>query len=532
MDLAVDAPAEPLRCVVIRCPQTFDRHVSTAYVLPPIGPAYVAASIRAAGHRVRVIDATGGAIDRFVPLEADPRILRRGLTDDEILEQIGDADVIGFSLMFSQDWLETRELVRRVRREHPAAVLVGGGEHFTADPEGAMASAPLDFVLTGEGDRAIADLLEHVQGRREIEEVHGCWYRDGDQVRQTASSARILDIDQLPWPAWDLVPVEAYIDGHHMGAVDRGRSIPINATRGCPFQCTFCSSPSMWTTRYVTRSPREVLKEMMAQIERYDVSNFEFVDLTAIVRKSWAMEFAQLVIDADLGITWQLPSGTRSEALDDEVLELLVRSGCLNISYAPESGDPVTLARVKKRVHLDRMLVSMRSAVGAGCNVKANMIFGFPGETKWSILRSFGFLARMAAAGVHDISIAPLKAYPGSELFRELQAAGKVPDPLDDDYYRQLAVGVETVPFSTDPAPSFADGLTARSLDRLRIAAMAWFFGLSWLLHPTRPFRVLRAVVTGRQESRLDKSLVELRRRRAAERSGAISPAPGPVNPF
>lgn len=533
METNVYLTPKKLDCVVVRCPQTFDKFVSTAYILPPIGPAYVAASIRAAGHRARVVDATGGAIDRFTPLEADPRVLRRGLSDDEIVDQVGAADVVGFSLMFSQDWLEARELIARTRERLPDAVLVAGGEHFTADPKGALDTSELDFVLTGEGDRSICELLEHVRGLRPIEEVHSCWYRTPDgEARVTDTAARIRDIDTLPWPAWDLVPVEAYLAGNHMGAVDRGRSLPINATRGCPFQCTFCSSPSMWTTKYVTRTPHEVLDEMRAHIEAYDIANFEFVDLTAIVRKSWAMEFAQLIIDADLGITWQLPSGTRSEALDSEVLELLVRSGCLNISYAPESGDPETLELVKKRVKLDRMLVSMREAVDAGCNVKANMIFGFPNETRWSLLRSFGFLARMAAAGVHDISIAPLKAYPGSELFRSLQADGTIPETLDDSYYRSLVLGVETVPFSTDPAPSYSPNLTAGQLDRLRIAAMAWFFGVSWLLHPSRPFRLIANLRTGRQESRLDKSLAELKKRRTQKAENRLVPAARRVNPF
>jgi anaerobic magnesium-protoporphyrin IX monomethyl ester cyclase len=521
-----------LSCVLVRCPQTFARYVSAAFALPPIGTAYVAASMREAGHDVRMVDCVGEAIDRFTPIDDEGLLLRRGLSDEEVLDRIGDADVIGFSLMFSQDWLPTRSLIEQVRERYPDAVLVAGGEHFSADPEGALATSPLDFVLTGEGDRSICDLLEHIHGTRAIEDVPGCWFRRDGSIAHTDRAPRIRDIDDLPRPAWDLVPLSEYLDGGHMVSVDRGRSLPINATRGCPFQCTFCSSPSMWTTRYVTRSPSLVVEEMADYAARYSVSNFEFVDLTAIVRKSWAMDFTERLIEADLGITWQLPSGTRSEALDDEVLQRLVRSGCTNLTYAPESGDEETLDRIKKRVKLDRMLVSMRSAVKAGANVKANLIFGLPGETRGSILRSFRFLAKMAAAGVHDISIAPLKPYPGSELFRELQGRGLIPDPLDDDYYRGLAVGAENLPFSMEPAPSYADGLSAHELDRLRIAALAWFFGLSWLMHPIRPFQLVWALVTGRQRSRLDKSLAELKHRVLRPAARGPAPVPRRVNPF
>lgn len=521
-----------LRCVLVRCPQTFAKYVSAAFALPPIGPAYVAASIRRAGYQVRIVDAVGEAIDRFTPVDPDGLLLRRGLDDDEIVERIGEADVIGFSLMFSQDWLPTRELIETVRKHHPDAVLVGGGEHFTAQPAGALADSPLDYVLTGEGDRSVVDLLEHLEGRRPIEEVAGCWYRRGDEIVSTSAAGRIIDIDSLPWPAWDLVPVDAYLDGHHMVSVDRGRSMPVNATRGCPFRCTFCSSPQMWTTRYVTRSPEDVVAEIEHYVRTYGIRNVEFVDLTAIVRKSWAKEFCQRVIDSGLDITWQLPSGTRSEALDAEVLELMVRAGCSNLTYAPESGDPRTLERMKKKVDLDRMLVSMRAAVDAGCNVKANFIFGYPGETTRSLLRSFRFLAKLAVAGVHDISIAPLKPYPGSELFAELQAEGVLPDPLDDDYYRSLPLGAENLPLSMEAVPSYSEHLSAQRLETLRVLALAWFYVVSWLLHPTRPLRLVRSVITGREESRLDKSVREMIRRIRRSRRRGPAPIPSRLNPY
>jgi len=490
------------------------KYVSAAYAMPPIGLAYVAASLREAGHDVAIIDTTGEALDRFTPIDDDGILLRRGLSDDEILERIERSDLIGFGLMFSQDWLEARGLIEKVRAAHPNATLVAGGEHFTAEPEGALRDSSLDFILEGEGDRAICDLALHLEGRRDLEDVPGCWMRTADgEIRRTTGKVRVRDIDDLPWPAWDLVPVDAYLDGGYMVGVDRGRSMPMNATRGCPYQCTFCSSPTMWTTRYVTRSPADVVAEIEHYAARYGATNFDFQDLTAIVKKEWVIEFANLLLAKNLGITWQIPSGTRSEALDDDVLPLLVRSGCTNLTYAPESGDEETLRRIKKKIKPARMVASMRAAVKAGCNVKANFIFGFPGDTLQSVLGTFRFLARIAVAGVHDISIAPLRPYPGSEIFRELQATGHIPARLDDEYYRGLQLGTENLPGAMQSAESYTEHLTAQQLERLRVAALAWFFLVSWTLRPVRIARVLRALVTDRQESRLDKSLVEMKRR-------------------
>lgn len=529
--VGIPAQARALKCVLIRCPQTFHAFVSAAPAVPPIGLAYVAASLRRAGHEVALVDTTGERIDRLVAIDRTGRTLRRGLTDDEILDRIGDADVIGFSLMFSQDWPVARALIRKVRARHPDAVLIAGGEHFTAEPVGALASTGLDYVLVGEGDRVVCDLMEHLQGKRPIADVPGVYFRDGEDIRTSSRMARLRDLDALPWPAWDLVPLENYLAHGHGWGVDRGRNMPMNATRGCPYQCTFCSSPSMWTTRWVARDPADVVAEIKHYVATYGASNFDFQDLTAVIKKSWIMEFCERLLAERLAITWQLPSGTRSEALDEDVLRLLVRSGCTNITYAPESGSASTLQRIKKKVDRDRIARSMRSAVKAGCNVKANFVFGFPGDTYRDLLASFRFIARLAAIGVHDISVPPFRPYPGSELFRALQAQGRIPNPLDDAYYETLATAAENVPGTWAGAQSYSEHLSAAGLDRMRAAALAWFFLLSWTIRPWRVLQLIRAVWTERQESRLDKSLIEMKRRLRQRWKGERGLATGVAHP-
>lgn len=525
----------PVRCTLVRTPELANVFVSASYAVAPIGLCYVAASLREAGHPVRIVDTTGEAIDRLTPLAERPQMVRRGLSDEEIVDRIDPAsELIGFSLMFSQDWLPARGLIRKVRARFPHAVLIAGGEHATAEPESVLTTSPLDYVLSGEGDRAVCRLVEHLEGKRAIDDVPGCHHRDASgRVVRTTAMIREKDIDALPWPAWDLIPFENYLSGGHGWGVDRGRNVPMNATRGCPYQCTFCSSPTMWTTRWVARSPHDVLAEMKHHIAVYGATNFDFQDLTAIVRREWVIEFAKLLIAEKLDITWQLPSGTRSEALDDEVLTLLAASGCRNITYAPESGTEETLRRIKKKIKVDRMLRSMRQAVRAGCNVKANLMFGFPDDSYRSLLPTYWFIAKMAIIGVHDISAAPFRPYPGSELFRMLQDKGTLPKPLDDDYFWRLATTTEKLPGATSELESFSFHMSGRGLDRARTAALLTFFLLSWTLRPVRVFRLIRALVTGRQESRLDKSLIEMRRRvtrRWRDRRPGI--AVGELNPY
>src|SRR5262249_49241749 len=148
------------------------------------------------------------------------------------------------------------------------------------------------------------------------------------------------------------------------------------------------------------------------------------------------MEFCEKIEQRRLKFTWQLPSGTRSEAIDEEVAPLLYKSGCRNLSYAPESGSPSVLQRIKKRIHLPKLLNSLRASVASGINVKVNLIIGFPGETLREIAETFRFTVKLAIAGAHDLSIWVFSPYPGSELFDQLREQGTI--RMDNAYYDDL----------------------------------------------------------------------------------------------
>ncbi|MFZ4517840.1 MAG: B12-binding domain-containing radical SAM protein [Microthrixaceae bacterium] len=506
-----------MHVTLIRPPILVPRLALTAPTCPPVGLAYVAGALRAAGHDVTVIDAVGAAPDQFVDYRGD-RLLTHGLTVDQTAQRVpADTDVIGVSCMFSHEWPVDRELLEAVRRRCPEALLVVGGEHVTAMADVVLDQCPaIDVVVLGEGETTLAEVIaRHAEGAapeplagtatREV----GDDSRTGTPVLLAARRDRVLAVDDLAAPAWDLFPVEAYLSRGLGFGVHRGRSMPVVATRGCPYQCTFCSSPAMWTTRYVARSPQEVVDEIQSYVRDYAAENIDFYDLTAIVRKSWVLEFCRLVQARGLSITWQLPSGTRSEALDDEVLGELYRAGCRNLSYAPESGSPAVLERIKKRVDLGRMRRSMRAAVRAGINTKANIILGFPGETHREVFQTLGFCVHVAVLGLHDLSITPFSPYPGTELFDELSAAGRV-GPFDDEYFLSLLSYSDL-----SAAVSWSEHISDAALGRYRALGMALFYGTSFLCRPWRVLQLVRNVAfREQQESRLEMTLKDHLHRR------------------
>ncbi len=494
---------------------------------PPIGPAYLAASLRAAGHAPRIVDGLGENPFQVTSL-FNNLVTAIGLRSEEIVERIeGSPDLIGVTCMFSQDWPEIRRLIQMVRKRFPHVPIIAGGEHITATPDFTLRSTPeVDVCVIGEGEETIVELANALEAGRSFDAIQGLVVRDGSGTRSTGARTRIRKLDDIPLPAWDLVPLHKYLDNGLGYGVDRGRSMPMLATRGCPYECTFCSNPEMWTTRWYARDPGLVLDEIRLYQEKYGATNFDFYDLTAIVKRSWIIQFTNMILDRKMDFTWQLPSGTRSEAIDAEVSRLLYASGCRNMSYAPESGSPEVLKRIKKVVKLDRLEQSVLSAVREGLNVKLNIIMGFPNETRRELGQTVKFLFRMGRAGVHDMSISLFSPYPGSELYHELRASGRIPE-LSDDYFLGLCAYKD---FSQ--SVSYTDGLSPRVLNLYRIAGFLVFYGTQYVVRPWRILRLMQNLLQHRQESRLDKSLSDLayrirNRRRTKTPSGAIHEAGG-----
>jgi radical SAM superfamily enzyme YgiQ (UPF0313 family) len=502
--------SRPANVCLVRCPTVSNVGAVGQDAVPPLGLAYISAALKRAGHRVSAVDAVGEAVDQYSRIPWTSRTLAHGLVTPQILERIdADAEVIGIACMFSVEWLLVRELVEAIRQAFPRAHIVLGGEHATACPEYSLQDSSADICVLGEGEATIVELVDALLLGEDLHQVPGIAFRGPDGPVRTPPRSRIRPIDDIPDPDWDSFPIETYLHQHLNFGVDLGRSMPILASRGCPYQCTFCSSPQMWTTLWTARKPELVLGEIKHYMARYGAVNFDFYDLTAIVDKRWIRAFSQLLIDEDLKITWQLPSGTRSEAIDEEVCRLLYGSGCRVINYAPESGSPQELERIKKKVEPGRMLTSMRGAHRAGLQIKANFIFGLPGSTWGDVARTFGFIARVARIGVDDINAFPFSPYPGSELFTGLVASGRV--RFTEEYFRSLLA-------YTDPehSVSYCDLLGSRSLSVLCLVAMAYFYVMSCLCRPIRAIRFVGAVLGRASATKLGTALETRRRKRHA----------------
>jgi radical SAM superfamily enzyme YgiQ (UPF0313 family) len=473
------------------------RSLSIYGAMPPIGLAYVAAALRGAGCRPQVIDGAGEALDLVRRLESPVGPLQLvGLNPEEIVDRLDPrTEVIGITHMFLHEWPLVREIAERAKARLPGAAVVLGGENPTAFFDRIFADTDaVDHCVLGEGESTIVELVARLGAGIGPGGMPGVVSRAG--VRESRLAERLTRLESIAPPAWDLFPVERYLERCDNYGVNRGRTLPMLATRGCPFQCTFCSSPQMWTTRYSARAPQEVVDELKSYVERYRVENVNFCDLTAVIRRDWILEFCRLLRSNDVEVTWQMPSGTRSEALDEETLLAMYEAGCRNLNYAPESGSERVLELYKKKVKLPRMLDSLKAARRAGVVTGLNIIIGHPVEERRDLWKTLVFLVRAAWIGCEDAAPMMFGPYPGSRDYEALLESGRLKITEEYYYVALLRGGASSKTYNL-------------SIGTAELIAWQWlmlisFYGIAYLSRPWRFLDVLRRALTGKEETKLD----------------------------
>ena len=482
-----------LRVVLTRGPLVSSEAAFNNEATPSIGLAYIAGYIEKHGIKPILVDGIAQGLNRVWPNPKYPGYVCHGLTFEEISNQIPpDVDVIALSNMFSGEWPVQRDLIQYLKKQFPHALFVAGGEHITALTEYVLEDCPeLNCCVLGEGERTFLDVLETYAKGESLETVGGIAYKDsnGNYVLNDAQP-RIRELDSIPWPKWPKGHLEKFWEAGKSFGVQVGRDMPINVSRGCPYRCTFCSNPTMWTTRYILRDVEDVINEIKSYIKKYDIDSLQFYDLTAIAKKRWAMEFSKRLKEEGIKLKWSLPSGTRSEVLDEEVLSSIQSVGCSYLVYAPESGSKKTLEKIKKRISLDNLTKSIVTAHKLGIVTRGNLIIGFPGETRREIFATILYGFKLAFLGVDEIPLNIYSAYPGSELFRDLQKEGKI--KLSDSYF--LGLTSLNSDFGKLNPMTMNENIGPRELAIYRLLAMLLNYSIGYITRPKRIWRTISNV--------------------------------------
>lgn len=462
---------------------------------PSIAFAYLSSFVENLGYSFAIVDGVAEGLNQVHPLPEFKGFQIQGLTIPEIVNRIPDhTDVVAVSAMFSGDWPVLRMMIKAIRSRFPDALIVAGGEHVTALTEYCLRDSPeLDLCVRGEGEQILAEILDRHWKEQPWTDVGGIGYvdKEGSYI-EPGELPRIRDIDSIPWPKWPSGYLEKFWDAGKSYGVQSLRDMPIMASRGCPYQCTFCSNPSMWTTRYILRDIGDLIDEIKLRIKEFDITSLQFYDLTAIMKKKWTVEFCNRLIEENINLRWSLPSGTRSEALDEEVLGLLKKTGCNYLVYAPESGSPETLKLINKRIDLDKLTESALMATKLGIAVRTNLIIGFPHESRSNIWETILYGLKLAIKGIDEVSIYIFSPYPGTAIFRDLVDKKKI--TVNDDFLMSLT-SLNGDYFERNPI-CVNDTLHRTELAIYRLGFMMINYTLGYLLNPKRIVRTLRNIFT------------------------------------
>ena len=197
-----------------------------------------------------------------------------GLTNDKIIKKLENfhPDVVLLTSMFSSDWLLIRDLIEKVKSKFPKSTIIGGGEQFTAMPEFCLNESELDCVVTGEGEDTIREIVFKMINKKYGSEcIEGSYIKYNNEILKGNPRKRIRNLEYMPWPAWGYFDVNTMLDngiGNTSFGKDDFRPVPLNATRGCPYECTFCSNPKMWGRLWRARPAVDVIAEMKFLIKR------------------------------------------------------------------------------------------------------------------------------------------------------------------------------------------------------------------------------------------------------------------------
>lgn len=394
---------------------------------PPLGLASIAAVLEEKGYKVSLIDAS-----------------MENLAINQTCSRLAELkpDVVGISCNYSPLHNPTLELAKMVKSTFGIPVLVGGN-HATAMAEYILRqSNGIDVIVRGEGEVIMPNLLEALKSYgTQISHVKGITYREGNSIINTPDVPLVTNLDELPMPAYHLLPVEKY------------RRFNIMASRGCPFNCSFCASCVVFkrTVRY--KSPQRVMDEIEYLLKNYGEKPVWFSDDTFTTNQKYTLSLLDEMNKRKLGIKWSCL--LRVDVITADLLERMKDAGCDYISYGIESGNQEILDKIDKGITIAEILSTLETTHKVGIRQYAFFMVGYPGETWKTIMDSYKLIHQSKLDGAAFSVLIPL---PGSRLMNELLKAKLINlDEIKWDYLFARTLKEGHISYSADLASRWCE---------------------------------------------------------------------------
>ncbi|HSA06097.1 MAG TPA: radical SAM protein [Candidatus Gastranaerophilales bacterium] len=369
-----------------------------------MGTAYIAAYLRENGHQVKVIDS--------VALNLDINQIK-----DQIALENPDIIALG---PFTEEIFEAYSVCEAAKEINKEIITVFGGPHSSAMPEETLKEFPLtDFVIYGEGEETFLKLAN----KENPSEINGLAYRNKNaDIIVNQPACPIKDLDVLPYPAWDLFPLDKY-RGRLVTNFNRKMNIPVLeipvlSVRGCPAKCNFCYKVYEGLR---LRNPAKIVDEIEFMMNTYGATNIFFSEGTFLASSEHGKNICREIINRGLNKKISWITETRVNFVDEESLKLLKQAGCEELCFGIESGDEQILKNSGKGITFEQMKKAVKLTKKAGIRACCFSIIGHPFETSESIDKTVDLLMQLDS---DVMNIAIMMPYPGTKI-REMALKGE-----------------------------------------------------------------------------------------------------------
>lgn len=361
-------------------------------VMPALGLAQIAAVLEKVDAQVKILDA---AAENFTLEEIGARVKKE---NPEIVGITSTTSTINRAL-------ETAKLCKSITN----AEVWMGGVHVSIFPQEILSKDYIDYISIGEAELTIVELYETRKRGGDVSKIKGLGWKKGKKACINPVRPNIENLDELPMPAYHLLPMKKYRPA--AGTYRRLPAAPIITSRGCPGRCTFCYKGLGYRVR--RRSPEKVLSDIRLLMDDFRIREIIIYDDTFTVGKKQVIELCDLIKKEKLDITWSCMG--RVDFVDYDELKAMHEAGCHSIGYGVESGDQEILANLKKGTDLDQSRKAILNSKKAGLETRAFFMLGNPGETEESIEKTIRFAIELDP----DIALFNITTpFPGTEMFR------------------------------------------------------------------------------------------------------------------
>jgi tRNA A37 methylthiotransferase MiaB len=411
----------------------------------PTGLAFVAGALERLGYSARIINPDSLTFHGYSQAESysNESAYEKNLSDPSYfiwaaLEQFlrkNPFDIFGVSVMITQ-FPAAHFLSQIAKKVNPDALIIWGGIGVTVKPEWAFdtPASVVDYVIRGEGEQTIVNLIKCLEEDRSVGDVKGISYLSSNGIIHNPDAGPIRNLDDIPHPA-----------KHLYTSIDGTAKAPPYAysrlftSRGCPFQCTYCDSNKLWSRKVRNQSAEYVVEEIELLKKHFSVKMIVFDDDTFALDSKACDHLLDLMIERHLNVSWRCE--TRANLVTDKLLTKMKKAGCKSITLGVESGNEETLKKIKKGVTKDQIRHAAKLIKQQGILLNGFFMFGFPWETEQEMKNTLDFIYELGPNGEVGAVISFLIPYPGTQLYNDIVEQGLMPDvPMHLMHHRNRTI--------------------------------------------------------------------------------------------